>query len=116
MAKKMVLIDDLDGSEAEETVKFGIDGDTYEVDLNKGNAETLRTMLAPYRKVARPTRKANGSSQNRTPASATKARRTTRKVGVSDNEIRQWAQEKGIAVKAIGRVPKVIREQYLADN
>jgi hypothetical protein len=42
------LSDDLDGSEAEETVKFGLDGKFYEVDLNKKNAAALRKALKPY--------------------------------------------------------------------
>ena len=44
MAQKVMvtLVDDLDGSEAGETVEFGLDGAFYEIDLSEGNAERLR--------------------------------------------------------------------------
>src|SRR4029078_617491 len=50
MAKKVhsVLEDDLDGSPATETVSFGLDGKTYEIDLNDKNAGKLRDALAQY--------------------------------------------------------------------
>ena len=50
MAQKVniVLVDDLDGSEATETVTFGLDGTTYEIDLNDGNAAALRDALSGY--------------------------------------------------------------------
>ena len=48
MAQKVVvsLVDDLDSSEADETVEFGLDGATYEIDLSDANAATLRDRLA----------------------------------------------------------------------
>jgi hypothetical protein len=50
MAQKVniVLVDDLDGSEATESVSFGLDGTSYEIDLNDKNAAQLRDALAPY--------------------------------------------------------------------
>lgn len=42
------LTDDLDGSDADETIKFGLDGKSYEIDLNKKNASALRRVLRPY--------------------------------------------------------------------
>ncbi len=54
------LIDDLDGSEATETVTFGLDGTTYEIDLNKKNAAALREALEPYVKAARKGRSTGG--------------------------------------------------------
>jgi len=55
MAKTVVtqLTDDIDGSEADETVVFGLDGKTYEIDLSKRNAAALRKALAPYIEHAR---------------------------------------------------------------
>ena len=43
---KALLIDDLDGSEAECTVRFGLDGTDYEIDLNAEHAQALRDTLA----------------------------------------------------------------------
>ena len=50
MAQKVhiVLVDDLDGTEATETVSFGLDGTSYEIDLNDKNAAALRDALAGY--------------------------------------------------------------------
>jgi hypothetical protein len=44
-----LFIDDLDGSQAEGTVRFGLDGTEYEIDLNAGHAQALRDALARYR-------------------------------------------------------------------
>jgi len=50
---QMLLVDDLDGSDAETTVRFGLDGSQYEIDLNGAHAEDLRGSLAPYVGYAR---------------------------------------------------------------
>jgi hypothetical protein len=42
------LVDDLDGSDAEESILFGLDGASYEIDLNTKNAMKLREALAPF--------------------------------------------------------------------
>src|SRR5689334_10522952 len=67
MAQKVqtLFIDDLDGSEAEGTVRFGLDGAHYEIDLNAVHARELRDTLARYTRAAR---KAGGTS--RRPAKA----------------------------------------------
>ncbi len=85
MAQKVniVLVDDLDGSEATETVTFGLDGTTYEIDLNDKNAAKLRDALAGYvghgRKVGAAPRRGRKSA-----AAATG--------GPSAREIRDWAR------------------------
>ena len=50
MAKQIIhkLVDDLDGGDADETVKFALDGIQYEIDLSKKNAAKLREVIAPY--------------------------------------------------------------------
>ena len=50
MAQKIqtLFIDDLDGSAAEGTVRFGLDGTEYEIDLNVAHARQLRDALARY--------------------------------------------------------------------
>ena len=55
MAQKVqvLLVDDIDGSEATETVSFGLDGVGYEIDLSSGNADELRGELAQYVEHAR---------------------------------------------------------------
>ena len=58
------LTDDLDGSDADETIRFAFDGKSYEIDLNKKNASTLRRALKPYldagRSVGRQSARAAG--------------------------------------------------------
>ncbi len=56
MAKTVIvkLTDDLDGSDAEETVTFAVDGRSYEIDLSSANAAALREALRPFVAKARP--------------------------------------------------------------
>jgi len=105
------LIDDLDGGKAEESIRFGLNGISYEIDLSKKNATKLRTGLEPYLKVAQ--------KLGRTPA----ARVVTRGRGAApargDREqnqaIREWAQRKGLDVSPRGRIARSIIEQYEAE-
>ncbi|CAO0837692.1 Lsr2 family protein OS=Streptomyces microflavus OX=1919 GN=G3I39_33275 PE=4 SV=1 [Streptomyces microflavus] len=62
MAQKVqvLLVDDLDGVEADETVTFALDGKTYEIDLTTANADKLRGLLQPYTKGGRRTGRAPG--------------------------------------------------------
>src|SRR5215469_4018374 len=57
MAQKInvLLVDDIDGSDAAETVQFGLDGTQYEIDLSSEHAEELRALATPYVKRARKT-------------------------------------------------------------
>ncbi len=107
MAQKVniVLVDDLDGTEATETVTFGLDGSTYEIDLNDGNASSLREALAGYvghaRKVAgggrRGGRKSSGGS------SSSKS---------NSKDVREWAKGQGMDVSERGRIPAEVQQAY----
>ena len=100
----VILIDDIDGGEAGETIQFGLDGTRYEIDLSTQNAGRLRAVLAPYvekaRKVAGPAgrpgrpRKAAASGRNR--------------------EVREWAKERGFEVSERGRIPARVTAAYEA--
>ena len=111
MAREVIekLIDDLDGSDAAETVSFGLDGTTYEIDLNKRNAAALRKALKPYVKVARQGR-AGGGRRKAAPGS------TTRKVQRDYDivQLREWAGSNGVDVPARGRIPQAVVDQYKA--
>ena len=69
MAKrvKVLLIDDLDDSEAAETVMFALDGITYEIDLNDSHATELRAAVQSWASNAR--RTGGRKSAGRTPSS-----------------------------------------------
>jgi hypothetical protein len=105
MAQKVhiPLEDALDGGDATETVSFGLDGKTYEIDLNDKNAAALRDALATYVGAAR----RSGSSR------ASASRRRTQ-LGTSAREIRDWARSQGHKVPERGRIPADIREAFEA--
>jgi len=92
-----LFIDDLDGSAAEGTVRFGLDGAEYEIDLSAGHAKELRDALARYVDAAR---RVGGSA--RRPA---RGSRRGSAGGLDTTEIREWATAQGIEVKDRGRVP-----------
>ena len=104
MAQKVhiVLEDDLDGSPATETVSFGLDGTTYEIDLNDKNAAKLRDALARYVGAAR----AVGGSGRRT------RRSSGTNLGPSAREVRDWARSNGHEVPDRGRVPADVRAAF----
>jgi len=108
MAQKVqtYFIDDLDGSEAGDTVLFGLDGTQYEIDLSTDHAKELRAALARYIDAGR---KANGTTrrgrQNGRKASAN---------GTSNPEVRAWAKAHGLDVKERGRIPADLIAQYQA--
>lgn len=106
MAQKVtiVLVDDIDGGEATQTVQFGLDGTAYEIDLNDDNAARLRDALAPYVGHAR---KVTGGAKGRG------SRRSAAKGdGPSAKEVREWAVANGYSLSERGRVPEEIRQAY----
>lgn len=106
MATKTVveLVDDIAGGEASETLRFSLDGVSYEIDLNDENAERLRGVLAPYVGVGR-----------RSVGTGRVARRRASS-GSVDNPaaVREWAAANGVAVAERGRIPAGVVEQYRA--
>jgi hypothetical protein len=103
----IVLEDDIDGGTAEETVRFGLDGNTYEIDLSAKNATQFRDALAPYVGAAR---RASGTRSSR------KSQRTRGGSGPNPSEIREWARANGHTVSDRGRVPAHVRADYEAHN
>ena len=108
MAQKIqiLFIDDLDGSEAEGTVRFGLDGTEYEIDLSAEHAQALRNALARYVSAAR---RAGGGA--RRPA---QSGRRTSVSGLNTTEVREWAKAQGIDVKDRGRVPAELVVKFKA--
>ncbi|MDJ0344998.1 Lsr2 family protein [Streptomyces sp. H10-C2] len=101
MAQRVVvsLSDDLDGGEAAETIVFGIDGKSFEIDLSAVNADKLRSALSPYvvagRKHAR-----SGKVYKRTAVAPDPA------------AVRAWARSNGFDVPPRGRIPKKVYEAF----
>ena len=104
------LIDDFDGTEASETVKFSLDGKSYEIDLSKPNANELRRTLRPYidrsRTARRSTaaRRATKGSSGRGPA--------RRSEGYDRTEVRAWAKANRSKVAPRGRISNDVVEKW----
>ena len=97
----VTVTDDIDGSEAEETIRFAIDGTEFEIDLSKAHAKELRGTLEPYIKVARK----SGRSRAGRRRSASSAKEETK-------AIRDWARRQGMEVSDRGRIPAEIQQAY----
>ncbi|WP_221348652.1 histone-like nucleoid-structuring protein Lsr2 [Streptomyces beigongshangae] len=103
MAQRVVvtLFDDIDGSKATETIAFGLDGTSYEIDLNPANAEKLRRALEPYVEAGRK-RSRSGRAYRETA------------VAPDPSAVRAWAQSNRLEVPARGRIPKKVYEAFAA--
>ncbi|GAA4034551.1 Lsr2 family protein [Arthrobacter methylotrophus] len=106
MAQKTVveLIDDLDGSTANQTLTFSLDGVDYEIDLNENHAENLRSGLGGFLEKARRT------------GGRKRGMAESRGAGPSAKDVRAWAQKQGLQVNGRGRIQASIIDQYLAAN
>jgi hypothetical protein len=103
MAQKITvaLEDDLDGGPAHETVRFGLGGTEYEIDLSKKNATAFRRKIAPFIEHARKA----GRGQRRRPGRTASSRDRSA-------DIRAWAKDQGITVSDRGRISASVAEQY----
>jgi len=103
MAQKVqvILIDDVDGSTADETVTFSLDGTSYEIDLTSRRAAELRDALAPWIANAR-----------RTNSRSSRSSRSSGDVAA----IRSWAKTHGHPVSERGRISAEVRAAYEAAN
>ncbi len=111
MAQKVVttLVDDISGQPIDdgqgETVKFGLDGSSYEIDLSNENAKELRDTLRRYIKAGRPV-----AAGRRSSGAANKSNKDEL------NAIREWAAANGIEVSPRGRIAQSIQDQYHASK
>ncbi len=102
MASKTITVleDDVDGSAAAETVRFALDGASYEIDLSEKNAAKLRDDLASYIAKAR---KIRGGTKRRMRRSLS---------GVDTKAVRAWAKSRRIEISNRGRIPADVIDQY----
>jgi hypothetical protein len=107
VAKEVItrLLDDLDGTDATETVRFALDGRQYEIDLSAKNGEKLRKALAPYVDKAR----VAGATRR-----GTAGRRRGADRDFEPAAVREWAAKKGIQLSTRGRIPSDVVERYKA--
>lgn len=112
MAQKVTvqLVDDLDGSVAEETVEFGLDGVSYQIDLSSGNAEKIRDLLADYVSHAR------RSGRGRRTAGPAPRSRSAAVDREQNQAIREWARKRGLKVSERGRISAEVLDAYHQAN
>ena len=99
---QVILIDDIDGGKADETVTFALDGTTYQIDLSTYHAGELRNAIGPW--IAKGRRATTRAGRARGP----------RRTGGDIPVIRAWARAHGFAVSDRGRIPAEIRQAYEA--
>jgi Lsr2 len=112
MAKRVhvVLEDDISGGDADETVSFGLDGSSYEIDLTKDNAAKLRNSLSTYVAHARKVG-AGGKARRGSGSSNGGSARTDRE---QLQAIREWARRNGHQVSDRGRISSSVVEAFNA--
>lgn len=109
---QVLLVDDLDGGTADETVSFGLDGASYEIDLSADNATKLREAFSLYVGHARRA----GRSGGRAASAARGSRGATRVDREQTQAIREWARSNGHKVSERGRIPAAVLEAYNSAN
>ena len=101
----VVLESDISGVTADETVTFGVDGVSYEIDLTTEEAEELRSALGRFVSAGRKIGRSGGV--------AARKRRPT-EAGYAPNAVRAWANANGIEVSQRGRISKDVMDRYRA--
>jgi hypothetical protein len=106
-----IFVDDLDGSSmpSENTIRFGLDGTAYEIDLTGTNEEALRKALAPFLTKARPVRGERPARGRRGAGSLSRGLNRDK-----SSEIRNWAKAQGLPVSERGRIAGTVVEKYEA--
>ncbi len=97
---QILYVDDIDGSEAEGTVRFGLDGAEYEIDLNKKHAAQFTKAIRPYIDAAR-----------KVPSSRRPAR-GSRPARHNQSDVRAWARSQGLKISDRGRIPADVLARY----
>jgi hypothetical protein len=107
MAQRVVFVDDIDGTEGAETVRYSVDGHDYEIDLSEGNAQKFRAALTPYLEKSRTVERAASSGRTRG-RRATGSGRSKEELGA----IRAWAESNRMDVSPRGRIKSEVIEAY----
>ena len=103
----VMLVDDIDGSEAAEQVEFAVDGKSYEIDLSAANSAKLREALAPFISAAR---RAGGRRSSSSAAPAAPSRPAADRQ--HNQAVREWAVAQGMKISERGRIPSNVLEAY----
>jgi hypothetical protein len=101
---QILYVDDIDGSEAEGTVRFGLGGVEYEIDLSKAHSDELTQAVTPFIDAAR---KVSGSASRRPVRGSRPARH-------DQSDVRAWARDQGLKISDRGRIPADVLAKYEA--
>jgi hypothetical protein len=102
---QIIFTDDIDGSDAEGTVTFALNGVQYEIDLGKKNSDKLARAFAPYVEAGR---KVSTRTPARSPRAASAPKRHDQLA------VREWARGQGLEVSSRGRIPADVLAKYEA--
>lgn len=105
MATTILMTDDLDGSTADSTVAFGMEGARYEIDLSRQNLAAFRKLMAPYLAAARNQDAPARPSRSERVAAATQHKKEL-------TAIRSWARINNVVVAPQGRIPASVYAAY----
>jgi Lsr2 len=112
MAQKVIteFIDDIDGSPAERTFTFAVDGTNYEIDLSTENIAEFKSAIGGFIESARKVKGSSSSSNGR------RARSTGANGGRQSREqtqaVREWARQHGHNISNRGRIPSSIQQAF----
>lgn len=112
MAQKtqIILTDDLDGSEATQTVTFAFQGTSYELDLNDEHASSIEESFSEWVSAARKVSTSGRSAGSATRSSTGRASSTSKRGDL--DEVRAWARENGHTVADRGRIKQSVLDAY----
>jgi hypothetical protein len=107
------LVDDIDGSQGDETIEFSWDGKDLVIDLSTANARTFRQVVEPFVGAARPKPKPKKQKAKEvTPQMITKGAEAEAKA--LRNRIRQWGRDNGYEVSNVSKIPQPVLDAYRA--
>jgi hypothetical protein len=111
MAQKLIreFIDDIDGSEAERTFTFGVDGTNYEIDLSSENIKEFHEAIAEFVDKARRAKASGSGRQARKTSVSTSGGGRSRE---QTQAVREWARRQGHTINDRGRIPVSIQQAF----
>ncbi len=114
MAKRIVtrLLDDLDGTDADETLTFALDGIAYSIDLNSANGKKVRDFLDPYIQAGTRLGRVGAGAQLQKHRASVESVASIVQVREENAAIRRWALANGYSVRDRGAIPMSIREAF----
>lgn len=111
MAQKVIteFIDDIDGSSAERTFTFAVDGTNYEIDLSTENIADFKSAIGGFIESARKVKASRSSDGRRTGSAGAKGGRQSRE---QTGAVREWARQHGHNISNRGRIPASIQQAF----